>query len=233
MDQMLVPFPRIMSQTIHIPIMFPPSLVPHVNRWFHQEERFPFFNGQLRYLAAETIRLQSLHPVPEIPKNGPENDQFGELLLKSGELLYKEHIVVEDELDGYANTATEFLPIYEIASATDPLFSFLRFYIWLTTIIPPIPTNLLKFDLEAEFQKVFRSRLSPMPNSSRHLPCTLFRNGKPRRMTSPSMRRCVRAGSRKPAFQKLRLNRCLKQFPSRSTRCRSRKTRLDMAILSF
>jgi hypothetical protein len=58
-------------------------------------------------------------------------------------------------LDGYANIAAEFLPTYEIASATDPLFGFLRFYIWLMKIIPRIPTNLLKFDLEAEFQKVF------------------------------------------------------------------------------
>jgi hypothetical protein len=140
---------------LHIPIVFPPSLVPRVNRWFHQEGRVPFFNGQLRYLAAETIRLQPLHPVPEIPENGPENDQFGELLLKSGELLDKKHTVVEGGLDGYANIAAEFLPTYEIASATDPLFGFLRFYIWLMKIIPRIPTNLLKFDLEAEFQKVF------------------------------------------------------------------------------
>ena len=140
---------------LHIPILFPPSLVPHVKWQFHQDGRIPFFNGQLRYLAAETIRLQPVHPVPEIPENGPENEQFGELLLKSGELLYKKHIVVDDELDGYANIAAEFLPTYEIASATDPLFSFLRFYIWLTKIIPRIPTNLLKFDLETEFQKVF------------------------------------------------------------------------------
>ena len=140
---------------LHIPIVFPPGLVPHVNAWFHQEGRIPFFNGQLRYLAAETVRMQTEHPVPETPENGPENDQFGELMLKAGELLYKKRVVVLDELDGYANMAAEFLPTYEIASATDPLFSFLRFYIWLTKIIPRIPTNLLKFDLEAEFQKVF------------------------------------------------------------------------------
>jgi hypothetical protein len=140
---------------LHIPIVFPSGLVPHVRAWFHQEGRIPFFNGQLRYLTAETVRLQTEHSVPEVPENGPENDQFGELMLKAGELLYKKHVVVEDELDGYANIAAEFLPTYEIASATDPLFSFLRFYIWLTKIIPRIPTNLLKFDLEVEFQKVF------------------------------------------------------------------------------
>jgi len=72
---------------LHIPIVFPPALVPHVNQWFHQEGRLPFFSGQLRYLAAETVRLQPPHPVPEIPENGPENDQFGELMLKSGPRL--------------------------------------------------------------------------------------------------------------------------------------------------
>ncbi len=100
--------------------------------------------------------MQPVDPVPEIPENGPENDQIGELMLKAGELLYKKHVIVESELDGYANIAAEFLPTYEIASATDPLFSFVRFYIWLTKIIPRIPTNLLKFDLEVEFQKVFQ-----------------------------------------------------------------------------
>ncbi|MGB2623712.1 MAG: hypothetical protein WBL56_02480 [Candidatus Acidiferrum sp.] len=140
---------------LHIPIVFPPALVPHVKRWVHQMGRLPFFNGQLRFLAAATVRLQPEHPVPEIPENGPRNDKYGELMLKSGELLYKKHVVVEGELDGYANIAAEFLPTYEITSPTDPMFSFLRFYIWLTKIIPRIPENLLKFDLETEFQKLF------------------------------------------------------------------------------
>ncbi|MGB7469157.1 MAG: hypothetical protein WBW58_07280 [Candidatus Acidiferrum sp.] len=140
---------------LHIPIVFPPALVPHVKRWVHQMGRLPFFNGQLRFLAAANVRLQPEHPVPEIPENGPRNDKYGELMLKSGELLYKKHVVVEGELDGYANIAAEFLPTYEITSPTDPMFSFLRFYIWLTKIIPRIPENLLKFDLETEFQKLF------------------------------------------------------------------------------
>jgi hypothetical protein len=140
---------------LHIPIVFPQHLVPLVYLWFHRQGRIPFFNGQLRYLAAETIRLQPVNPVPEIPQNGPENDEFGELMLKSGELLYKKHVIVHDELEGYANIAAEFLPTYEIASATEPAFSFLRFYIWLTKIIPRIPASLLKFDIETEFKKVF------------------------------------------------------------------------------
>jgi len=140
---------------LHVPIVFPPNLVSEVRRWFHHAGRIPFFSGQLRFLAAETVRLQPQQPVPEIPENGPRNDQFGELMLKSGELLYKKHVIVEDELDGYANIAAEFLPFYEIGSPTDPMFSFLRFYIWLTKIIPRIPTDLLKFELEGEFQKLF------------------------------------------------------------------------------
>lgn len=139
----------------HIPILFPAKLIPDVKRWFHQRGRIPFFNGQLRYLAAEMVRLQAAQSVPEIPANGPQNDQFGELMLKSGELLYKKHVVVGSELDGYANIAAEFLPVYEITSPTEPLVSFVRFYIWLVKIIPRIPKNLLKFDLETEFQKVF------------------------------------------------------------------------------
>lgn len=121
---------------VHIPILFPPSFAPHVNWWVHQQQRLAFFNGQLRYLAAEVVRLQAEHPVPKIPRNGPQDNEFGELMLKSGELLYKKHVTVEDKLDGYANIAAEFLPIYEMASATDPVYSFLRFYIWLTKIIP-------------------------------------------------------------------------------------------------
>jgi hypothetical protein len=140
---------------IHILIVFPPALVPRVNRWVHQGGRLPFFNGQLRYLAAETVRLQPQHPLPEIPENGPQNNQYGELMLKSGELLYKKHVIVEDELGGYVNIAAEFSPSYEITSPTDPMFSFLRFYIWLTKIIPRITASLLKFDHEAEFQKLF------------------------------------------------------------------------------
>lgn len=140
---------------LHIPIVFPSVLVPRVNWWVHHEGGIPFFNGQLRYLAAETVRLRPQHPLPEIPDKGPQNDQYGELMLKSGELLYKKHLSVQDELNGYANIAAEFLPTYEMTSPTDPIFSFLRFYIWLTKIIPRIPVNLLKFDLEAEFQKLF------------------------------------------------------------------------------
>jgi len=146
--------PSDQAVNLYIPILFPPDLVPRV-RACARGGRILFFNGQLRYLAAETIRLQPAATVPELPENGPQNNQYGELLFKSGELLYKKHVVVHDELDGYANLAAEFLPTYEITSATEPMFTFVRFYIWLTKIIPRIPPNLLRFDIEAEFQKAF------------------------------------------------------------------------------
>jgi len=138
-----------------IPIVFPATLLSSVNRFVKQGGRLPFFNGQLRYLAAETVRLDSLNPILELPENGPRNDQFGELMLMSGELLYKKHVVVQGELNRYAQLAADLFPTYEITSPTDPIISFIRFYIWLTKIIPRIPATLLKFDLDAEFRNVF------------------------------------------------------------------------------
>jgi hypothetical protein len=44
-------------------------------------------------------------------------------------------VVVQDKLGAMANLAAEFLPIYELDSSTDPMFVFLRFYIFLTIII--------------------------------------------------------------------------------------------------
>src|ERR1039457_4698713 len=46
-DASTVPLDKIVD--LHIPIVFPPFLVPHVNWWVHHEGRSLFFNGQLRY----------------------------------------------------------------------------------------------------------------------------------------------------------------------------------------
>jgi hypothetical protein len=43
------------------PHLFPPGLVNRVNG-FANPQRIIFFQGQLRYLAAEVIRLQPAHP---------------------------------------------------------------------------------------------------------------------------------------------------------------------------
>src|SRR5437868_11906941 len=43
-----------------IPILFPPNLVPQVKS-FAAQGRVIFFQGQLRYLAAEVMRLEHAH----------------------------------------------------------------------------------------------------------------------------------------------------------------------------
>ena len=80
---------------------------------------------------------------------------LGGLLLASGELLYKPHIQLSDDLDVMANLIADFLPIYEIGSITEPLMLFLRFYIFLTIIIPQLPANLKTFEVEALFEQQF------------------------------------------------------------------------------
>ena len=134
-----------------IPHLLPPELVQRVN-WFANQKRIIFFQGQLRYLAAEVIRLKP-SPPEDIP--GPENQELGEFMLRAGELLYKPHVVVQDKLGAMANLAAEFLPTYELDSPTDPMFVFLRFYIFLWIIIDRLPLHLRLFDVEKEFQKHF------------------------------------------------------------------------------
>lgn len=112
-----------------------------------------FFQGQLRYLAAEAMRLD---PAP--PEDGSQVPDWalGALLLGAGELLYKKHVAkLQDELDVMANLVADFLPTFEIDSITDPFLLFLRFYIYLTVIIPRLPTHLRTFDVTAEFENVF------------------------------------------------------------------------------
>jgi hypothetical protein len=134
-----------------IPILFPPGLVSRVEV-FASQDRVIFFQGQLRYLAAEVIRLEQAHAedstfVPDAA--------FGGLLLAAGELLYKPHVKLSENLDVMANLVAEFLPTYEIGSVTEPLMLFLRFYIFLTVIIPRLPNNLKTFDVDARFEQCF------------------------------------------------------------------------------
>jgi hypothetical protein len=134
-----------------IPILFPPGLVPRVEA-FASQDRVIFFQGQLRYLAAEVMRLERARG---------EDSAFvadaalGGLLLAAGELLYKPAVKLSDELDVMANLVAEFLPTYEIGSITEPLMLFLRFYIFLTIIIPQLPDNLRTFDVDARFEQCF------------------------------------------------------------------------------
>jgi hypothetical protein len=97
-----------------------------------------------------------LNPAPTENGTRVPDWALGALLLGAGELLYKKHVAdLPDDLDGMANLIAEFLPTFEIDSITDPFLLFLRFYIYLTIIIPRLPLHLRVFDVAAEFEKVF------------------------------------------------------------------------------
>ena len=134
-----------------IPLLFPPGLVSRVKA-FASQDRVIFFQGQLRYLAAEVMRLEQAHAEDSTPL---ADIALGGLLLAAGELLYKPHIRLSDDLDAMANLVAEFLPTYEIGSITEPLMLFLRFYIFLTVIIPQLPDALRTFDIDAQFEQCF------------------------------------------------------------------------------
>jgi hypothetical protein len=134
-----------------IPTLFPAGLVPLLLA-FAQQERVIFFQAQLRYLAAEVIRLG--------PSQGEDlpvvaNNALGELLLRAGELLYFEHEKPTDPTDAMANLIVQFLPIYEIDSPTDPSMLLLRSYILLTVNIPRMSDKLRTFDVPALFEGQF------------------------------------------------------------------------------
>jgi hypothetical protein len=108
----------------------------------------------LRYLAVETMRLNSAPP-----EDGSQVPDIGldALLLGAGELLYAKHESnLTDDLDMMANLVADFIPIYEIGSITDPFLLFLRFYIYLTIIIPTMPGHLKRgFVVEDLFEREF------------------------------------------------------------------------------
>jgi len=134
-----------------IPALFPPHLVSKIQTLL-AKKRIIFFQAQLRYLAAEAIRLKEPHV-----EDGSvvPNVAIGELLLRAGELLYEHHVKPADELDQLANLISQFLPIYEIDSPTEAFIQFLRFYIMLTVNIPRLPAESKTFDVKAEFEKQF------------------------------------------------------------------------------
>jgi hypothetical protein len=134
-----------------IPALFPPLLVTRVQDLL-AKKRIIFFQAQLRYLAAETIRLKEPHAED---RSVVPNVAIGELLLRAGELLYEHHVKPADELDQLANLISQFLPIYEIDSPTEAFIQFLRFYIMLTINILRLPTESRTFEVEAEFEKQF------------------------------------------------------------------------------
>ena len=133
------------------PLLFPTALVGRI-KMLASAKRVIFFQAQLRYLAAEVVRLdeygdEDLPPVPD--------GMLGELMLRAGELLYQEHPKPADELDALANLVAQFLPIYEMDSPTEGFIPFLRFYIFLTVNIPRLAAELKTFDVEELFEKQF------------------------------------------------------------------------------
>src|SRR5271170_7851448 len=56
------------------------------------------------------------------------------------------------------------------------VFSFLRFYVWLTVIIPRIPNQLLKFDLQTEFSKIISFQIITYAEFSAALSKNWFKN---------------------------------------------------------
>lgn len=135
-----------------IPHLIQPDLVNRAMKAM-KDGRPVFFQGQLRFLAAEAMRLD---PAPPEDGSHVPDIALGALLLGAGELLYKKHESnLPDDLDVMANLVADLLPTFEIGSITDPLMLFLRFYIYLKIIIPKLPPHLQKFDVNAEFEQVF------------------------------------------------------------------------------
>lgn len=135
-----------------IPHLVRPDLISRALKAAN-DDRPIFFQGQLRFLASEAMRLD---PAPSEDGSQVPDIALGALLLGAGELLYKKHESnLPDDLDVMANLVADFLPTFEIGSITDPYMLFLRFYIYLTVIIPRLPKHLQKFDVYAEFEKVF------------------------------------------------------------------------------
>jgi hypothetical protein len=73
--------------------MFPPDLAYRAQEYL-KKDRIIFFQAQLRYLAAETMRLD---PAPDESLPPIENWDLGELLLRAGELLCAPHPTVTDK----------------------------------------------------------------------------------------------------------------------------------------
>jgi hypothetical protein len=136
----------------YIPFLFPSALAARVKE-AHELDRVIFFQGQLRYIAAEMMRLS---PMPDETLPPIENQEIGELLLRAAELLIAVHPKPTDPMDAIANLVVQFVPVYELDSPTDPFTQLMRIYIMLTVCIPRLAAKgSLAFDVAAEFEKVF------------------------------------------------------------------------------
>jgi hypothetical protein len=134
-----------------VPVVLPQKFIQRAFQYI-EDERVLFFQAQLRFLSAEVVRLD---PVPSETLPEVENEDLGELLLRAGELLYAPQERPRGKLDRLADDLARFLPIYEIDTPTDPFIPLMRFYIFLTINIPNLSSSHRRFDVEAEFEKIF------------------------------------------------------------------------------
>jgi hypothetical protein len=142
-----------------IPRLFPPDLAARVKLAF-EHDRVIFFQGQLRYIAAEVTRLPAVDDLPEI-----ENHEIGELLLRAAEIMMFQPPRPAVPMDALASQVVEFVPFYEIDTPTDPFDQLMRIYIMLAVNIPRLASKgPLQFDVAAEFEKVFGFALADYTN---------------------------------------------------------------------
>ncbi|MGA2898179.1 MAG: hypothetical protein ABSE27_11375 [Acidobacteriaceae bacterium] len=134
----------------YIQKLFDPATAERVKH-FADKGQVIFFQGQLRYLAAEVMRLE-----PKIPDEAfVEDANIGKLLLGAAELMHFQHIDMSEELDSIARVVAEFLPVSEVDSLNDAFSLFLRFYICLRMMIPRLPAHKRLFDVDVEFEQAF------------------------------------------------------------------------------
>jgi hypothetical protein len=138
---------------VWIPKLFHPDLVEKVKA-YAADKCVIFFQAQLRFLASEVIRVEP-DPTKLVAPVLP-NDIIGEMLLRSGEMLYRPYTKQPEAMDELANKAAVFLPYYEIDSQHDPAALFIRTYIYLTVIIPMLPDNLRTFDISKMFEAKYK-----------------------------------------------------------------------------
>jgi len=142
-----------------IPRLFPADLVAKV-KWAFEHDRVIFFQGQLRYIAAEVTRLPPADNLPDV-----ENHEIGELLLRAAELMMFQAPKPADPMDALANMVVAFVPLYEIDTPTDPFDQLMRFYIMLTVNIRRLASRgPLQFDVAIEFENVFGFSLADYIN---------------------------------------------------------------------
>ena len=157
-----------------IPRLFPPDVAARVKLAF-EHDRVIFFQGQLRYIAAEVARLPIVDGLPEI-----ENHDIGELLLRAAELMTFQPPKPEDPMDALASKVAELVPFYEIDTPTDAFDQLMRIYIMLTVNISRLASKEIHFNSmwRLNFIRCLISRSPTIQISCSLCYCTPWRTAK-------------------------------------------------------